>query len=271
MTVSCRMAIRVRGINALLLLVMLVFVSVNMLGLLEDARDNALAQSLRSGGQDFRDQSESESEQIASLELLAMETAVVKTPNVEQVVDRLWEELKKTTRPQSHDESKTPPIYSSAATQSTSPKAAKPSNDVRLLIGVMSPFWSSAKRQIIRNGYNQFPKDLPVDIVFVEGDMINNNPDNYDKVLEMQRTVVKWENETYGDIMHVDCVENMENGKTYEYLSKVGREFSDVYTHVMKSDDDSFINIPGSTSPPQNWALMDPLCSKSNGQHWWKY
>ena len=82
-------------------------------------------------------------------------------------------------------------------------------------------------------------------LVFVEGNLTDNNPNNYEKVLEIQRTAVKWDNETYGDIMHVDCVENLEYGKTYEYLSKVGREFSHKYTHVMKTDDDSFINIPG--------------------------
>ena len=37
----------------------------------------------------------------------------------------------------------------------------------------------------------------------------------------------------------------MNEGKTYEFLKKVGREFAGKYTHVMKSDDDAFINLPG--------------------------
>ena len=53
-------------------------------------------------------------------------------------------------------------------------------------------------------------------LVFVEGNLTDNNPNNYEKVLEIQRTAVKWDNETYGDIMHVDCVENLEYGKTYQ-------------------------------------------------------
>jgi hypothetical protein len=118
------------------------------------------------------------------------------------------------------------------------------SDDIRLLIGVMSPFWTSARRHIIRNAYSKFPKNLPVDIVFVQGNLTAEHPRNAKKVLAMQRKVVAWENETHHDIMMVDCVENLVYGKTYEYLKKVGREFGH-YTHVMKTDDDSFVNIPG--------------------------
>jgi hypothetical protein len=240
------MTIRVRGIIALVLVVTFIFVSVSTF-LPQDAKDGALARSLRSGRQYFRGEVAVGGEHILSTEedLQAVATAPAK-PSVVDVKDPLSEEPKKPARPQSHHETEASPV-ASETTQSTS-HPAKQSDDIRLLIGVMSPFWASAKRQIIRNGYNRFPKDLPVDVVFVEGNMTNNNPDNYDKVLVMQRTAVAWENETYGDIMHVDCVENLEYGKTYEYLSKVGREFSDVYTHVMKTDDDSFVNIPGTPS-----------------------
>ena len=61
----------------------------------------------------------------------------------------------------------------------------------------------------------------------------------------MQRTAMTWENNTSHYIMHVNCIENLEYGKTYEYLKKAGDELGHVYTHVMKTDDDSFVNIPG--------------------------
>jgi Galactosyltransferase len=115
--------------------------------------------------------------------------------------------------------------------------------DFRLLIGVMSPFWSSARRQIIRHAYSRFPKDLPVDIVFVEGNL--SAPSNEEKIQSMQHTVIQWENSTYHDIMHLECRENLNQGKTYEFLKKVGSEFGNRYTHVMKTDDDAFVNIPG--------------------------
>lgn len=120
--------------------------------------------------------------------------------------------------------------------------------DFRLLIGIMSPFWASARRQIIRNAYHRFPQNLPVDIMFVEGNL--SAPNNEGRVQSMQHTVIEWENATYGDIMHLDCIENLNNGKTYEFLKKVGNDFGRKYTHVMKTDDDAFINIPGSSS---NW------------------
>jgi hypothetical protein len=125
------------------------------------------------------------------------------------------------------------------------PQSPPRPDDIRLLIGVMSPFWSSARRQIIRNAYSRFPKGLPVDVVFVEGNLTSDNDRNHDKILDMQRTAVSWENNTFHDIMHLNCTENLEYGKTYEYLKKAGLEFGDTYTHVMKTDDDSFVNIPG--------------------------
>jgi hypothetical protein len=120
-----------------------------------------------------------------------------------------------------------------------------PDPDFRLLIGIMSPFWSSARRQMVRNAYNRFPKDLPVDIVFVKGNMPIYNERNAHKVLAMERNVTQWENNTFHDLMHLECEEAIEYGKTYEFFKKIGTELSHKYTHVMKTDDDSFVNIPG--------------------------
>src|SRR5579859_2236563 len=265
------MAIRVRGIIALVLVVTSIFVSISTF-LAQDAREGALARSLRSGRQYFRGEVEVGSEDILATDEAHL--AVVAAPAKKRVTadetDPLSEEPKKPARPHAHHEVQASPVASQASTSTS--HSAQPSDDIRLLIGVMSPFWASAKRQIIRNGYNRFPKDLPVDIVFVEGNMTNNNPENYDKVLEMQRTAVSWENQTYGDIMHVDCVENLEYGKTYEYLSKVGREFSNVYTHVMKTDDDSFVNIPGNPLYPTMRlivALVEVLRAQKNQTHFY--
>ena len=124
-------------------------------------------------------------------------------------------------------------------------QAHSPAKEFRLLIGVWSPFASLARRGIIRNAYNQFKKDLPVDIVFVQGDIVSSNEKNARKVRQMQYNVTRWENERFGDILHLDCEENLNEGKTYEYFKRVGTEWPDKYTHVMKTDDDTFLNIPG--------------------------
>jgi len=137
------------------------------------------------------------------------------------------------------------PIEDFVGHAETEPSNSSTADDFRLLIGIMSPFWATARRQIIRNAYRRFPQDLPVDIMFVEGNL--SAPNNEGRVQSMQYTVIKWENSTYGDIMHLNCIENLNNGKTYEFLKKVGGDFGHKYTHVMKTDDDAFVNIPGLT------------------------
>lgn len=127
--------------------------------------------------------------------------------------------------------------------------------DIHLLIGVMSPHWESSRRYIMRHAYNQFSKNLPVDVVFVQGDAPPWNKKNAAKVTSTQRTEMLWENNSFHDILHLDCEENLEEGKTYEYFKKVGLEFSDRYTHVMKTDDDSFVNIPGTTLAPHAFSF----------------
>jgi hypothetical protein len=129
----------------------------------------------------------------------------------------------------------------------TVPEKSHSENEFRLLMGVMSPNWADGRRLFIRNAYKQLSRNLPIDVFFVQGDIDCPNKMNAHKVLSTFHTRMQWENETFHDILHVECEENLEEGKTYEYFKKVGLEFSDRYTHVMKTDDDSFVNIPGTS------------------------
>ena len=54
---------------------------------------------------------------------------------------------------------------------------------------------------------------------------------------------MKWENQTFHDILYISYEENFEEGKMYEYFKKVNHEFSNKYIYIMKIDDDSFVNI----------------------------
>ena len=119
-------------------------------------------------------------------------------------------------------------------------------NDFRLLIGVMSPFTSVARRYMIRGAYNQFP-ELPVDVVFVQANVPTPNHLNAQRILAGQRNITSWENSTSGDIVHLDCEYNKKDGISYEFFRKVGLEFGNKYTHVMKTTRSTFINIPGTT------------------------
>lgn len=141
-----------------------------------------------------------------------------------------------------------PPLPVIPTLNPTTPIASSPTpnyDDFRLLIGIMSPIWASDRRHIIRYAYSRYPNSLPVDVVFVQGRAVSETPRNADKINHTQDKLVEWENNEWHDIMLLDCEENLEEGKTYEFLRRVGRELSTTYTHVMKTDDDSFINIPG--------------------------
>ncbi|EAZ43247.1 hypothetical protein OsJ_27846 [Oryza sativa Japonica Group] len=58
----------------------------------------------------------------------------------------------------------------------------------------------------------------------------------------------------HGDILVLNCTENMNDGKTHEYLSSVPRMFaSSPYDYVMKTDDDTYLRVA---------ALVDELRHK---------
>lgn len=249
------MTVRLRSLVLLVILVTFVFITVGSLWPQSNG-DTAIARGLRSSREYFNSASPlSGNEKVLSNDSdsespLSVTTSPATPPTHH---DPLSEEpVSKTTEEYGHGhivgdltEHRETTHHSAHPSRPSTHSKPNDKDDIRLLIGVMSPFWSSSRRQIIRNAYSQFPKDLPVDVVFVQGNVTSTNEKNEEKVQEMQRTAMTWENITTHDIMHVNCVENLEYGKTYEYLKKAGDEFGNVYTHVMKTDDDSFVNIPG--------------------------
>ncbi|EMS63972.1 putative beta-1,3-galactosyltransferase 20 [Triticum urartu] len=62
---------------------------------------------------------------------------------------------------------------------------------------------------------------------------------------EEQRLLVALEAMRYGDVVELDCPENMDNGKTHSYFSSVPALFgAEAYDFVMKADDDTFFRLP---------------------------
>ena len=84
--------------------------------------------------------------------------------------------------------------------------------------------------------------------------------------------LVQLEQKTYGDILTLDIIENMNEGKSYEYFAALGtlypgnlRTTERPYDYAMKLDDDSFLNIPN---------LLDklrPLVPRENTWFVWSY
>eukprot|EP01117_Protostelium_nocturnum_P014569 TRINITY_DN5550_c0_g2_i1.p1 TRINITY_DN5550_c0_g2~~TRINITY_DN5550_c0_g2_i1.p1 ORF type:complete len:494 (-),score=174.77 TRINITY_DN5550_c0_g2_i1:270-1751(-) len=112
--------------------------------------------------------------------------------------------------------------------------------DRRLLVFfVPIPLMKEHLRNLIRATYKlSLPED--VDMFFSIG-----KPKN-----EMERRLLRKENEAYGDILELDADEGMNNGKTYKSFMALKRMFgiespSHIrYDFVGKVDDDSYLNLP---------------------------
>src|SRR5579859_4457214 len=137
------MGIRVRGIIALVLL-MLVFVNINTFTQ-PDAGQRALAEPPTTGSHSFGDDSGSDNQQVLSTPSTA--PTFHARPPIKADPLQISEDPKEVPRPrpQTHHGHTTATTNLSAATPSISPTSAKQSDDIRLLIGVMSPFWASSK------------------------------------------------------------------------------------------------------------------------------
>ena len=119
--------------------------------------------------------------------------------------------------------------------------------ELSLLVGVLTMPSRRERRDIVRMAYALQPPPSPparVDVRFV----FCNVTDPVDAAL------VAVEARRHGDVLVLDCTENMNDGKTHAYLSSVPRLFADApYDYVMKTDDDTYLRVA---------ALVEELRSK---------
>jgi hypothetical protein len=114
--------------------------------------------------------------------------------------------------------------------------AAPREPELSLLIGVLTMPARRERRDIVRLAYELQPRAIGarVDVRFV----FCNVTDPVDAVL------VALEIKRHGDIVVLDCAENMNDGKTHAYFSSVPRLFADApYDYVMKADDDTYMRV----------------------------
>uniref|UniRef100_A0A0E0QRS4 Galectin domain-containing protein n=1 Tax=Oryza rufipogon TaxID=4529 RepID=A0A0E0QRS4_ORYRU len=120
--------------------------------------------------------------------------------------------------------------------------------ELRLLVGVLTTPKRYERRNIVRLAYALQPAVPPgvaqVDVRFV-----------FCRVADpVDAQLVALEAARHGDILVLNCTENMNDGKTHEYLSSVPRMFaSSPYDYVMKTDDDTYLRVA---------ALVDELRHK---------
>ena len=133
------------------------------------------------------------------------------------------------------------------AAAARAPAPAPDDDDVRVLIGILTLPSKRARRHLLRDVYALQAQEHPsvaggVDVRFVFCNVTSAD----DAVLVALEAI------RYGDIIVLDCAENMDNGKTYTFFSTVARLFNGSrddrrprrYDYVMKADDDTYLRLP---------------------------
>ncbi|GLJ31954.1 hypothetical protein SUGI_0643230 [Cryptomeria japonica] len=120
-----------------------------------------------------------------------------------------------------------------AAIEADKIKDSKPGYKFSILIGILTVADQYERRHFLRMVYgSQSTVHAKVDVKFVFCNLTKDD----------QRILVPLEIMTYNDIIILNCEENMNEGKTYTYLSslpKMGLK----YDYVMKADDDVYFRI----------------------------
>ncbi|XP_048530306.1 uncharacterized protein LOC125509380 [Triticum urartu] len=118
---------------------------------------------------------------------------------------------------------------------STAAAAAQP--EFRLLVGVLTTPKRRERRDIVRLAYAlqpPVPAYARVDVRFVFCGV--DDP--------VDRMLVALEAARHGDVLLLNCTENMNDGKTHQYFSSVPRVFAGApYDYVMKTDDDTYLRV----------------------------
>lgn len=129
--------------------------------------------------------------------------------------------------------------------------------DFRLLIGILTIPDNYQRRNLLRMVYDlQRPfSHAHVDVRFVFCNLTS----------DQQREFVGMEILAYGDIIILNCKENMNEGKTYTYFSSLPQMFDSEgedkpYDYVMKTDDDTYLRFDN---------FLDSLRGKPKEDMYW--
>ncbi|KAG2692127.1 hypothetical protein I3760_08G037700 [Carya illinoinensis] len=134
--------------------------------------------------------------------------------------------------------------YNSLSSENLLASNANSSDDIRILIGILTLADKYHRRHLLRlvYGTQQAPVGAKVDIKFVFCNLTK----------EDQKVLVALEIMRYDDIIILNCKENMKQGKTYTYFSSLPEMLTDSttnvgpyppYHYVMKADDDSYFRV----------------------------
>ncbi|KAJ4731682.1 Hexosyltransferase [Rhynchospora pubera] len=115
------------------------------------------------------------------------------------------------------------------------PVSVKP--DFRVLISVFTTAWTFERRHLLRHVYSKslWPADNITDYVDLRFVMCNITDEEH-------VTMVSLEIMVYNDIIVLNCTENVNYGKTYNFFSSLPDIFGhdQLYDYVVKTDDDTY-------------------------------
>jgi hypothetical protein len=107
----------------------------------------------------------------------------------------------------------------------------------KAFIGVLTTIERFNRRALIRSTYALLkPDDLDLFFVSCKTPLMNEKG---------WRTLVQLEKKQFKDILLLDCKENMNSGKTFNYIQTLSKTFTEKdYEFYVKTDDDTFLNLP---------------------------
>lgn len=152
---------------------------------------------------------------------------------------------------------------SSSAVQIVTGGSTDTAVDLRVLMGIVTVPGAYERRALLRLAYSLQVQPRPVravvDIRFVFCEVVK----------EEDRILVALEVVAHGDILVVNCTENMNDGKTYAYFSAVPRLFADApYDYVGKTDDDTYYRVAALAESLRGKARRDAYQGYLTPCHW---
>jgi Galactosyltransferase len=140
--------------------------------------------------------------------------------------------------------SQLPHLFNDSTCTPTKTDLASPSSqgtNLRILIGILTVPHLHERRHLLRLVYDLQARNLAatkVDVRFIFCHSMN----------EEQEIFLKLEIMRYNDIIILDCFENLNDGKTYTYLSSLpsmlrGAGDGRTYDYVVKTDDDALFRL----------------------------
>ncbi|MQM11289.1 hypothetical protein Taro_044196 [Colocasia esculenta] len=125
-------------------------------------------------------------------------------------------------------------LFGAGVVAPSAPRAAPGHVEFSLLIGVLTRATDYADRHFLRLVYRTQPTlFVEIDVKFVVCNLTNVE----------QKVLVGLEILRYGDIIVLNCTENMDNGKTYTYFSSLPRILPRRYDYIMKTDTDTYLRL----------------------------